>query len=50
MTGDFLIFVSKRGQRCAAAVLVILAMHVIMASCTPEPVGSPMAARVDLSR
>ena len=49
MTADFLIFVSKRGQRCAAAVLLIMAMHLIVASCTPEPV-SPMAARVDLSQ
>jgi len=48
MTADFLIFVSKRGQRCAAAILVIVALHFVMASCTPEPV-SPMAARVDLS-
>ncbi len=50
MTADFLIFVSKRGQRCAAAVLAIMALHLVMASCTPEPVGSPMAARVDLSQ
>jgi hypothetical protein len=50
MTADFLIFVSKRGQRCAAAVLAIVALHFVMASCTPEPVGSPMAARVDLSQ
>ena len=47
MTADFLIFVSKRGQRCAAAVLAIMALHFVMASCTPEP-ASGMAARVDL--
>jgi hypothetical protein len=44
---DFLIFVSKRGQRCAAAVLLIIAMHVVMASHGPESAG-PSAVRVDL--
>jgi hypothetical protein len=49
MTADILIFVSKRGQRVAAAILAIMLLHGIMASCTPEPV-SPMAARIDLTR
>ncbi len=49
MIADILIFVSKRGQRCVAALLLIMLLHCVMASCTPEPV-SPMAARVDLSR
>lgn len=49
MIADILIFVSKRGQRCAAAALVIMVMHLVVAGCTPEPV-SPMTARVDLSR
>ncbi len=47
MAADILIFVSKRAQRCAAAVLAIMALHLVMASCTPEPV-SGMAARVDV--
>jgi len=43
---DFLIFVSKRGQRCAAAVLLIIAMHVVANLHSPEPAGP--VARVDL--
>lgn len=48
MIADILIFVSKRGQRCAAAVLMIAFMHLIAAGCSPEPV-SPAMERVDLS-
>ena len=48
MIADILIFVSKRGQRCAAAVLMIALMHLIVAGCSPAPV-SPIVARVDLS-
>ena len=36
MAADFLIFVSKRGQRCAAALLAIVALHFVMASCINE--------------
>ena len=45
MGADAVIFVSKRTQRCVVAVLLICAAHIIVASCTPEPV-SPMAARL----
>lgn len=48
MIADILIFVSKRSQRCAAAVLMIVVMHLVMAVCTSEPAG-PMTAQVDLS-
>jgi hypothetical protein len=43
MASGVLIFVSKRSARIAAAVLSLVLIHVIMASCTPEPV-SPLAA------
>ncbi len=49
MLADFMIFVSKRGQRCAAAVLLIMLLHGVMAGCAPQPVGPP-AVRVDISR
>jgi hypothetical protein len=33
------VFVSNRLQKLTAAMLCLMAMHFILASCTPEPVG-----------
>ncbi|PVM92621.1 hypothetical protein DDF62_05725 [Caulobacter radicis] len=44
MAADTAIFVSKRLQRAAFAVLCLIAAQFVLASCEPEP--SPMAARV----
>jgi len=38
-------YLSKRSQRILAAVLSLILIHVLAASCTPEPVA-PMAARI----
>jgi hypothetical protein len=50
MAGDLMIFVSKRLQRPAAALLCLIAAQLVLtlASCEPEP--SPMAARVAIGR
>lgn len=44
------IFVSNRLQRLTAALLCLMAAHLLLASCTPERVGdfSPVAARVHI--
>ena len=49
MTADLVLFVSKRLQRPAAALLCLMAAQMLLglASCEPEP--SPMAARVAIS-
>ena len=47
MWANILIFVSKRAQRCAAAVLVLMLLHVAAAAFTPEP-GPAAGARIDL--
>lgn len=47
MTGEFFLYVSKRSQRVMAALLSLVLIHVLVASCTPEPV-SPMAASVSM--
>jgi hypothetical protein len=44
------LFVSKRLQTLGAAFLCLMAAQFILASCTPEPVGYPMGARVAVSR
>ncbi len=41
-------YLSKRTQRWVAAVLCLVLIHVLVASCTPEPV-SPMAARISVA-
>jgi hypothetical protein len=49
MVGDIIIFVSKRLQRPAAALLCLMAIQLfVLASCQPEP--TPMAARVAIGR
>ena len=49
MAADIAIFVSKRLQRVAAAILCLIAIQFLflLASCEPEPVA--MAARVAIS-
>jgi hypothetical protein len=46
------IFVSNRLQRLTAALLCLMAAHVLLASCTPEAVGGyyPAPARVHITR
>ena len=46
MAADAAIFVSKRLQRAAFAVVCLIAAQFVIASCQPEP--SAMAARVSL--
>ncbi|MBI1405794.1 MAG: hypothetical protein GC145_06675 [Caulobacter sp.] len=46
MALDTLIFVSKRLQRVAFAILCLMAAQLVLASCEPEPTA--MAARVSL--
>lgn len=50
MAGDLAIFVSKRLQRPAAALLCLIAAQLVLqlASCEPEPAA--MAARVAIVR
>lgn len=44
------LFVSKRLQSAAAALFCLMALQLVAASCTPEPVAYPMGARVAISR
>ncbi|MCE3289277.1 MAG: hypothetical protein K0R83_1289 [Caulobacter sp.] len=46
MVLDAVIFVSKRLQRVAFAILCLIAAQLVLASCEPEPAA--MAARVTL--
>jgi hypothetical protein len=46
MAIDAAIFVSKRLQRAAFALLCLVAAQLVLASCEPEP--SPMATRAAL--
>ena len=46
MALDAVIFVSKRLQRAAFALLCLMAAQLVLASCEAEP--TPMAARVTL--
>ena len=46
MATDAAIFVSKRLQRAAFAILCLVMAQFVLASCEAEP--SPMAARVSL--
>ena len=48
MAGDIAIFVSKRLQRAAAALLCLIALQglFMLSSCHPELAASPTAARV----
>jgi hypothetical protein len=50
MAGDIAIFVSKRLQRVAAAILCLMVIQFVslLASCEAEPAA--MAARVAISR
>jgi hypothetical protein len=45
------IFVSNRLQRLTAAMLCLMAAHLVLASCTPEAIsgGLPAAARVHIA-
>lgn len=45
MSDTILTYLSKRSQRILAALLSLILIHVLVASCTPEPVA-PMAAQV----
>lgn len=47
MAWDTAIFVSKRLQRIAGAVLCLMAAQLVVASCEPEP--SAMAARTAIA-
>ena len=49
MAGVIAIFVSKRLQRAAAAILCLMAVQLVsmLASCQPEPTA--MAARIAIS-
>ena len=47
MAADAAIFVSKRLQRAAFAILCLIVAQFVLASCQPEPAA--MAARVVLS-
>ncbi|CAN5462958.1 hypothetical protein BH10PSE4_BH10PSE4_42910 [soil metagenome] len=47
MAADAAIFVSKRLQRAAFAMLCLIAAQFMLASCEPEP--SAMAARMALT-
>jgi hypothetical protein len=47
MAADAAIFVSKRLQRAAIAILCLIAAQLVLASCEPEP--SAMAARIALT-
>ncbi|MDO1559683.1 hypothetical protein Q0812_09615 [Brevundimonas sp. 2R-24] len=42
------LFVSKRLQPVAVAILCLMAAQLVVASCTPEPV--PYAARIAIDR
>ncbi len=48
MAGDIAIFVSKRLQRAAAALLCLIALQglLMLTSCHPELAATPTAARV----
>jgi hypothetical protein len=46
MALDAVIFVSKRLQRVAFAILCLIAAQLVLATCEAEP--TPMAARVTL--
>jgi len=50
MAGDLAIFVSKRLQRAAAALLCLMALQALisLSSCQPEIVPQAAAARVQL--
>ncbi len=48
MAIDTALFVSKRLQRVAFAVVCLVATQFVLASCEPEP--SAMVARVGISR
>ncbi|MBO9707695.1 MAG: hypothetical protein J7521_05750 [Caulobacter sp.] len=47
MAADAAIFVSKRLQRAAFAILCLIAAQFVLASCEPEPAA--MAARAAVS-
>jgi len=43
MEADFLIFVSKRGQRCTGVTLQIMGTHLVGAACFDHGRSCPMA-------
>jgi len=52
MAGDWAIFVSKRLQKAAAALLCLMALQALitLSSCHPEFTPAGAAARVHISR
>lgn len=50
MAGDLVIFVSKRLQRPAAAILCLIAAQLIAALASPSPDPAPTAVRVAIGR
>jgi hypothetical protein len=50
MGGDLIIFVSKRLQRPAAAILCLMAAQLILALASPGPQAAPAAVRVAIGR
>ncbi|WP_163259118.1 hypothetical protein [Caulobacter sp. 17J65-9] len=44
------LFVSNRLQKAAAAFLCLMAAHLVLASCTPEPAVGYGAVRVAVTR
>ena len=45
MAASAILYLSRRSQRWIAAFICLALAHVLMASCTPEPV-TPMTVRV----
>ena len=43
----FFLYISKRSQRIAAALLSLVLIHVLVASCAPESVSPPTHIRVE---
>jgi hypothetical protein len=50
MAGDWVIFVSKRLQRPAAALLCIMAAQLVLSLARAEPAPTPTAVRVAIGR
>lgn len=47
MAGAIFLYISKRSQRIVAAVLSLVLIHMLVASCAPEPVSPPTYVHVD---
>ena len=50
MVGDFLLFVSKRLQRPAAALLCLMAAQLVIALVQAAPAPAPAAVRVAIQQ